>query len=108
MHPHYRTIIETERFASEMAAIEPDVERTDLIQESYSIEVSIRAEGFPLIRGTSLRFLRTRAGLGGCPALWVYFTIDGPEYCTLQSTAIAEELDPPSIFQDSQTLPSRR
>ncbi len=45
-------------------------------------------------------FLRTRPNLGGCSALWVYFTIDGPHYCTLQAARIAEELLPPSIFHD--------
>jgi hypothetical protein len=96
----HRTLIESARFTADLARIEPDVRRTDLIQEDFSEEVACRAEFFSLIEGTTLRFLRTRPDLGGCPALWVYFTIDGPHYCTLWAARIAEELLPPSIFQD--------
>jgi hypothetical protein len=96
----YRTLIESERYTADLARIEPDVRRTDLIREDFDEDVACRAEFFPLIEGTTLRFLRTRPDLGGCPALWVYFTIDGPHYCTLQAARIAEELLPPSIFHD--------
>jgi hypothetical protein len=82
----HRTLIESERYTADLAKIEPDVRRTDLIQEDFGKEVACRAEFFPLIEGTTLRFVRTRPDLGGCPAL--------------QAARIAEELLPPSIFHD--------
>jgi hypothetical protein len=105
MVPINLSITEEPLFAVDLAAIEPDVERTDEVQASYSFAIATRAEYFEIIPGTELRFLRTRAGLGGCPAMWFYFTIDSIYACTLQRAAIAEESTPPSIFGDPRPLP---
>jgi hypothetical protein len=95
-----RTVVESPLYTAQLAAIEPDVRRTDIVHESFSYEVASGAESFPTIIGTPLRFLRTRANLGGCPGLWVYFTIDDPSYCTLQIVLVADERVSVSIFRD--------
>lgn len=97
----FRSINESALFAEQMASIEPDARRTDIVQESFSVAVSSRPESFPTILGTRFRYLKTRANLGGCPSLWVYFTIDNPHACTLQVVLVAEEVAAASIFRDS-------
>ncbi len=96
----HRSINESHFFKDQLAAIEPDVRRTDRVQESFSVEIATRPESFPTIIGTALRFLRTQANLAGCPSMWVYFTIDNATHCTLQVVLVAEEQVAVSIFRD--------
>jgi hypothetical protein len=96
----YRTIIESPLYQEQIAEIEPDVRSTDLVQESFSASIASNPEFFPTIVGTRFRYLQTRASLGGCPSLWVYFTIDDPDICTLQIVIVAAGRDPESVFRD--------
>jgi hypothetical protein len=96
----HRTIIESPLYTEQLARIEPDTRKTDLVQESFSTGIAINPEHFPAITGTRFRYLRTRANLGGCPSLWVYFTIDDPNRCTLRIVVPASERTAESIFSD--------
>lgn len=96
----YRTVIESPLYAEQLARIEPDARCTDLVQESFTASIASRPDFFPTIAGTRLRYLCTRANLGGCPSLWVYFTIDDPNYCTLRIVIVAGGRPPDSIFRD--------
>lgn len=94
MAAKHRNVIEGEVFTQQKVDIQPNARLFDLVIESFSFNVATWADFFPVIPGTTLRFLQTRDGLGGCPALWVYFTIDGPDHCTLRWVQRAEETPP--------------
>jgi hypothetical protein len=96
----HRTIIESPEYEEQLARIEPDVRNTDLVHESFTGSIASHAEFFPTIAGTRFRYLRTRANLGGCPSMWVYFTIDDPDHCTLRIVVVAAGRAPDSIFRD--------
>lgn len=100
MATSFRTIIESPLYEEQLARIEPDARSTDLVQESFSASLASHAEFFPTITGTRFRYLRTRANLGGCPSMWVYFTIDDPNHCTLRIVVVAAGRSADSIFRD--------
>lgn len=100
METVHRTIIESPEYEEQLARIEPDARKTDLVQESFSTSIAVNPEHFPTIKGTRFRYLCTRANLGGCPSLWVYFTIDDPNHCTLRIVVVATDRSAESIFSD--------
>jgi hypothetical protein len=93
---------ESERFAREKDAIQPDGRRFDEVIDSFCWDVSTRAERFPTIDGTPFRIIRTRPGLGGCPGLRVLFTVDNDDHRTLHSVEVLEDQtpDPDTLFRD--------
>jgi hypothetical protein len=95
-------ITESERYSREAAAIQSDARRFDEINESICWDISTCPESFPLIEGTRLRVVKTRAGLGGCPALRILFTIDSDDNRTLHSVETLEDQtpDPRTLFHD--------
>jgi hypothetical protein len=95
-------ITESDRYRREAAAIQGNPRRFDEINESICTDVSTRAEFFPLVEGTTLRMIKTRAGLGGCPALRILFSIDSEDNRTLHSVQVLEDQtpDPRTLFHD--------
>ncbi len=102
MAPKQASLIESARYTREKQAIQPDARRFEEVEAGFSGHVSARPEGFPGVEGTLLRVIKTRAGLGGCPALRVFFSTDTPDQFTLQSVEISEDQSQAStsIFRD--------
>ena len=75
--------------------IQPDVRRFDEVLESVEWSVASAPESWHLVEGpegTAVRLAVTTAFPGGTPALWIYFTIDDEQYCTLRYVELAKPL----------------
>jgi hypothetical protein len=87
-------------FRSQKYAIQPDAELFEEILSVYGWMIVQDPTAYPVLPDTpEWRRVRTRPGLGGCPALFIYYTIVGDELCALEAVEVATEPPPvPSFF----------
>jgi hypothetical protein len=72
-----------------MRELQPDPGRMDEALEPVEYAISQDAESFHHVQGTELRLAVSAPSPGVVPSLWIYFTIDDEDYCTLRAVVRA-------------------
>lgn len=83
MTPHMRTIIESEDYRRLAAEIEPDVRRLDEVMEGVQWVISRDPESATVVVA-NLRVIETYAFTVDHDYVFVFFTIDDEDSCTLR------------------------
>ena len=73
---------EPTQFPRRAAALGIGERQLDMALEDVEELISVNAEYFPVVEGTSLRVAKTRPAYG-VPGLRLFFTIDSDDQCTL-------------------------
>ena len=68
-----------------MREFRTDVRRVDEVLEPVEYAISQDAESFHQVQDTQLRIAMADPFPGVIPRLWIYFTIDDEDYCTLRT-----------------------
>jgi hypothetical protein len=68
-----------------MRELQPDTRRVDEVLEPVEYAIAQDAESFHQVQGTELRIAIADPFPGVIPRLWVYFTVDDEDYCTLRA-----------------------
>lgn len=80
MNEKHRSCIEAPLYTRQKAQIQPDAQRFAEVEELYEHRVATHPETYPVIAGTpGWRRVQTRAGIGGCPALDMYFAVEASD-----------------------------
>jgi hypothetical protein len=90
-----RTVRRDPQFEEQALQIQPDAWRLDEVLDAVEWSIAMAAESWHLVEGpegTAVRLAITTAFPGGAPALWIYFTIDDDDYCTLRAVELAKSL----------------
>lgn len=72
-----------------MRELQPDPRHQDEALEPIEYAISQDAESFHQVQGTQLRLAIAAPSPGVTPRLWIYFTIDDEDYCTLRAVVPA-------------------
>ena len=72
-----------------MRELQPDPRRMDEALEPIEYAISQDAESFHLVQGTELRLAVAAPSPGHLPRVWIYFTVDDEDYCTLRAVVRA-------------------
>ena len=81
-----------------MRELQPDPRAMDEALEPIEYAISQDAESFHQVQGTELRLAIAAPSPGVVPRLWIYFTIDDEDYCTLRAVRRAT---PPEVVETS-------
>ncbi len=68
-----------------MREFHPDTRRVDAVLELVEFAIAQDAESFHQVQDTALRIAVADPFPGVIPRLWIYFTIDDEDYCTLRA-----------------------
>ena len=77
-----------------MREFQTDTSRVDEVLEPVEFAIAQDAESFHQVQDTELRIAVADPFPGIIPRLWVYFTIDDEDYCTLRAIRAAT---PPQV-----------
>jgi hypothetical protein len=62
-----------------------DTRRVDEVLQPVEYAIAQDAESFHLVQGTPLRIAVADPFPGVIPRLWIFFTVDDEDYCTLRA-----------------------
>ena len=79
-----------------MRGLHTDTRGVDEVLEPIEYAIAQDAESFHQIQDTELRIAVAEPFPGVMPRLWVYFTIDNEDYCTLRTVRAAA---PPRVVE---------
>ena len=82
-----------------MREFQPDIRRVDEALEPVEYAISQDAESFHRVQGTELRLAIADPFPGVIPRLWIYFTIDDEDYCTLRAV---RQATPPQLVETDE------
>ena len=83
-----------------MRELHTDTRRIDEVLEAVESAIAQDAESFHLVQDTQLRIAVADPFPGVIPRLWIYFTIDDFDYCTLRAVRRAT---PPLVVETEGT-----
>lgn len=78
-----------------MREFHTDTRRQDEVLEPVEYAIAQDAESFHQVQGTQLRIAVADPLPGVIPRLWIFFTIDDEDYCTLRAVRPAA---PPQVL----------
>jgi hypothetical protein len=70
--------------------------RVDEVLEPVEFAIAQDAESFHQVQGTQLRIAVADPFPGVIPRLWIFFTVDDEDYCTLRAVRPA---NPPQVLE---------
>jgi hypothetical protein len=79
-----------------MREFHTDTRRVDEVLEPVEFAIAQDAESFHQVQDTPLRIAVADPFPGVIPRLWIYFTIDDEDYCTLRAVRGAT---PPQVVE---------
>ncbi len=79
-----------------MRELQTDTRRVDEVLEPVEYAIAQDAESFHQVQDTPLRIAVADPFPGVIPRLWIYFTIDDEDYCTLRAVRRAT---PPQVAE---------